>query len=341
MSLFANERFSNSNHITAETDARANNAIIAGNCVFDFGSKFALTVSPAAGTVTVSDGVLSFSGRNCGVILTESAEYSPPPSDTVYTKNIVVLRYSRDTSTNIETFRISVISSDVQESESAATAADVSLSTNTITESTVTADFPLWSFIATASSNTTPVQLFTVVPGIAQLNNILTAVNKALTQEIADRKTAVSNEASARVTSHNTLVGYLNTTNANVSANTKAIENLKRKNILLARNSNGIESQTFNYSITDFSMLAIRYTIAGLGDTKYMVIPTFARGDIDGSTNTYSITENNRVVSKGTLGSVDIDVQSITINITVSSEKFSVSKSGSSTTKMIEIVGIY
>ncbi|MBQ3603954.1 MAG: hypothetical protein IJA02_08950 [Clostridia bacterium] len=340
--MFMNERNSGTAHITAALEAFAKSALTSEkNCVFDFGNKFAATVTPATGEVTVMSGVMSWGGRMAGIKNTESVSYTPPNSETLFKKVVVCAQYSKNTETSVESIQLAVLESENQPSESAANALNIDTGSGEITAATEAAYFPLWSFVATSISATSPIALFSTVPGIAQLNNILTAVNKALTQEIADRKTAVSSEASARVKSHNDLVGDLKTTNANVSANTKAIENLNRKNILLARNLSGIESQTFNYNITDFSMLAIRYNIAGLGDTKYMVIPTFARGDIDGSTNTYSITENNRVVSKGTLGGVDIDVQGITIQITVSSEKFIVNKSGSSTTKMIEIVGIY
>ncbi|MBR6619400.1 MAG: hypothetical protein IKK85_03560 [Clostridia bacterium] len=330
MSLFANERFSNSNHITAETDAKANNAIIAGNCVFDFGSKFALTVSPAAGTVTVSDGVLSFSGRNCGVILTESAEYNPPPSDTVYTKNIVVLRYSRNTITNIETFNIAVISSDVQESESAAAAIDVSLSAETITESTVTADFPLWSFIATASSATAPVQLFTVVSGIAQLNSILTAVNKALTQEIADRKKAVSTEATNRTNSYNTLNNSLKTTNTNVSANTNAIENLKNKSVtLLSGNTatGGIYNST--QPLSDFTALCFGYKNLE-GNMEYHYMPVSAE---------YIVFPDFTVSGSGL--SLKVERTFPRVVISKSGNTFSVNYNKNSGGTLAEIIGIY
>lgn len=200
MSLFVNERYSNSNHVTDDTRAQTNRGIIGGNCVFDIGSKLALTVTPTTGAVAVADGAFSICGHTGGVVLSESANYTPPPSDTAFIRNIVVIRYSRDTSTNIETYKLAVVSSEVQASESAAEALSVSLASDTIDESTTVAEFPLWSFVATATTNTTPVQLFSLCPSLAELNEALGKTDTQLKDEIAERQTeteALSNAVNA------------------------------------------------------------------------------------------------------------------------------------------------
>lgn len=188
MPIFVNERFSNTNHITAANHALTNSGIIGGSFVFTNGRQLALTVSPVTGEVSVADGAFAFNGHLGGVILSESASYTPPPSDTSYTKNIVVIRYKRDTSTNIETYSLAVVSSEPQASEAAAEALTVSLANNTIDDGTTAAELPLWSFVATASSNTVPVQLFELCPSLADFKKGLAETDKNLAAEIKERK---------------------------------------------------------------------------------------------------------------------------------------------------------
>ena len=188
MPIFVNERFSNTNHITAANHAQTNSGIIGGSFVFTNGRQLALTVSPVTGEVSVADGAFAFNGHLGGVILSESASYTPPPSDTSYTKNIVVIRYKRDTSTSIETYSLAVISSEPQASEAAAEALTVSLANNTIDDGTTAAELPLWSFVATASSNTVPVQLFELCPSLADFKKGLAETDKNLAAETLARE---------------------------------------------------------------------------------------------------------------------------------------------------------
>lgn len=188
MPIFVNERFSNTNHITAANHALTNSGIIGGSFVFTNGRQLALTVSPVTGEVSVADGAFAFNGHLGGVILSESASYTPPPSDTSYTKNIVVIRYKRDTSTNIETYSLAVVSSEPQASEAAAEALTPTLASSTIDDGTTTAEYPLWSFIATASSNTVPVQLFEPCSSLAELRKGLSDTNEAVAKETKERK---------------------------------------------------------------------------------------------------------------------------------------------------------
>lgn len=188
MPIFVNERFSNTNHITAANHAQTNSGIIGGSFVFTNGRQLALTVSPVTGEVSVADGAFAFNGHLGGVILSESASYTPPPSDTSYTKNIVVIRYKRDTSTNIETYSLAVVSSEPQASEAAAEAVTITLAGDKIEDGTTTAEYPLWSFIATASSNTPPEQLFTLIPSMVELRDAIAGNAYGLQQEKAARE---------------------------------------------------------------------------------------------------------------------------------------------------------
>ena len=188
MPIFANERYSGENHVSAANRAQTNAGIIGGNFVFTNGRQLALTVAPVTGEVSVAEGAFAFSGRLGGVTLSESASYTPPPSDTSYIKNVVVIRYNRNAATNVETFSLAVVSSEIQASESAAQAVSVSLATDTITEGTAVAEFPLWSFVASASSATVPVQLFNLCPSLSELKNNLSQTDKDLAEETAARK---------------------------------------------------------------------------------------------------------------------------------------------------------
>ena len=188
MPIFANERYSGENHVSAANRAQTNAGIVGGNFVFTNGRQLALTVAPVTGEVSVAEGAFAFSGRLGGVTLSESASYTPPPSDTSYIKNVVIIRYNRNAATNVETFSLAVVSSEIQASESAAQAVSVSLATDTITEGTAVAEFPLWSFVASASSATVPVQLFNLCPSLSELKNNLSQTNKDLAEETAARK---------------------------------------------------------------------------------------------------------------------------------------------------------
>lgn len=189
MPIFANERFSGENHVSAANRAQTNNGIIGGNFVFTNGKQLALTVSPVTGEVSVADGAFAFDGRLGGVVLSESASYTPPPSDTAYIKNIVVIRYKRNAATNVETYSLAVVSSEIQASESAAQALSLSLASDVITDSTTVAEFPLWEFIATASSNTVPEQRFVLIPSMIELKKEISDNADNLQKEIAQRKT--------------------------------------------------------------------------------------------------------------------------------------------------------
>ena len=340
--MFMNERHSGTAHITAALEAFAKTALISPeNCVFDFENKFAASVTPATGEVSVMSGIMSWGGRITGIKTTESVSYTPPNSETLFKKVIVCAKYSKNTETFVESIQLTVLESENQSSESAANALTIDTGSGEITPATETAYFPLWSFVATSVSATEPKALFETIPGIAQINSILTAVNKALIQEVADRKTAVSNEASTRLNSYNTLVGYINDTNAAVAANTSDISNLKRKYKLLARNSNGIDSQTINQPITDFSMILIKCYVGAGTKNKYMIVPAFKMSDTGDDTNSYTVSEYNAVVTDKTVG-YDISTHYITVEITVRSNSFIVRKSmGTSAAKITEIVGIY
>ena len=188
MPIFANERYSGENHVSAANRAQTNAGIIGGNFVFTNGRQLALTVAPVTGEVSVAEGAFAFSGRLGGITLSESASYTPPPSDTSYIKNVVVIRYNRNAATNVETFSLAVVSSEIQASESAAQAVSVSLATNTIADGVTVAELPLWEFIATASSNTAPVQRFTLVPSMIEMRDAIAGNAYGLQLEKAARE---------------------------------------------------------------------------------------------------------------------------------------------------------
>lgn len=339
--MFMNERNSGAAHITAALEAFAKSAIISqGNFVFDFENKLGISITPANGEVSIMSGVMNWGGRMAGIRNTENVSYTPPNSETLFKKVIVCAKYSKNTETLIESIQLDVLESENQPSESAANALTIDTGSGEITTATETAYFPLWSFIATSVSVTTPVQLFTVVSGIAQLNDILNTVNKALTQEIADRKSAINNETKNRENSVYVIENKLAATNYNVSANTAAIQDLKKKYELIARNSSGIDSYTVERPITDFSMILVKCNAGTNSKIKYLTIPAFKIGDTGSDSNDYSVSEYTQVVSEKTIG-YDIAVHAITIKVYVYYNKFTVKKEGSSTTKMIEIVGIY
>ena len=325
--MFMNERNSGAAHITAALEAFAKSAIISlGNFVFDFENKFGISITPANGEVSIMSGVMNWGGRMAGIRNTENVSYTPPNSETLFKKVIVCAKYSKNTETLIESIQLAVLESENQPSESAAKALTIDTGNGEITTATETAYFPLWSFIATSVSVTAPVQLFTVVSGIAQLNDILTAVNKALTQEISDRKTAVTNEAANRTNSFNSLNNKITATNDNVSANTKDIEKLKNKSVTLLSN-NTATGTIYNSTQpqSDFTALCFGYkNLAGYMEYHYMpvgaeyiVFPdfkvsgsgvslkverAFPRATISTSGNTFSVIYNQ--YSGGTLAEI-------------------------------------
>lgn len=246
MPIFVNERFSNTNHITATNHAQTNESIIGGSFVFTNGRQLALTVSPVTGEVSVADGAFAFNGHLGGVVLSESASYTPPPSDTAYTKNIVVIRYNRDASTNIETYSLAVVSSEPQASEAAAEAVTLTLAGDTIVDGTTTAEYPLWSFIATASSNTVPVQLFELVPSMAELRDEIADNADGLEKEIKERK----DETEAL--------------NAAVSKISKGL-------VTLSSNVNGTIYENTNLKLSDFLFFIIMFA-----DGEMMTIPAIS-----------------------------------------------------------------
>ena len=329
--MFMNERNSGTAHITAALEAFAKSALTSEkNCVFDFGNKFAATVTPATGEVTVMSGVMSWGGRMAGIKNTESVSYTPPNSETLFKKVVVCAQYSKNTETSVESIQLAVLESENQPSESAANALNIDTGSGEITAATETAYFPLWSFVATSISATEPIAHFETISGIAQLNNILTAVNKALTQEIADRKTAVSNEASARTNSYNTLNNGLKTTNTNVSANTKAIENLKNKSVtLLSGNTatGGIYNST--QPLIDFTALCFGYKNLA-GNMEYHYMPVGAE---------YIVFPDFTVSGSGL--SLKVERTFPRVVISTSGNTFSVNYNKNSGGTLAEIIGIY
>lgn len=334
MSLFVNERYSGGKHVTDDTRAQVNDAIIGGNFVFNHGSNLGITVMPTTGNVTLSDGSFAFSGRTGGIVLTESVVYTPPVADTLYTKNIVSIRYTRDTSTNFETFKLAVTSSDAQESESAAAALDVTLASSKITDSTVTADFPLWSFIANASSNTTPVQLFDIVPSLAELNE----ADKALDKKIATQTsridylavTIIPQERTKRAEADENLQSQIDSVNSSISAINASITALGKKYIsLLSGNTATGTVFTSTQPLSDFIALCFGYKNLS-GEMEYYFMPvsaeciTFPDLSISGSGLSLKV---SRVFPRAT--------------VSATSTKFSIVFNQNSGGTLAEIIGIY
>lgn len=272
MPIFANERYSGENHVSAANRAQTNAGIIGGNFVFTNGRQLALTVAPVTGEISVAEGAFAFSGRLGGITLNESASYTPPPSDTSYIKNVVVIRYNRNAATNVETFSLAVVSSEIQASESAAQAVSVSLATDTIADGVTVAELPLWEFIATASSNTAPVQRFTLIPSMVEMRDAIAGNAYGLQQEKAARED-LGNKVSS----------------------------IQKGLVTLATNLNGKEYENKSLKVSDFVAFLVRFTT---GETLLLpAVPgatakqNFYKFEGEGTlTSPTKVTEGSRII---------------------------------------------
>lgn len=178
MGIFMNTRHSGSEsgHVTAELEALTNEATIGGgNYVFQAFDMLAISVAPVTGAVSISKGVFSWCGRLGGVDEQLTVKYTPPISETLYKKIIIGAKYSKNPATLVESISLEAVESETQSSESAAAGVTLELDSEEITSDTVDAFFPLWEFVASSKSSSTPKKLFETTNSLRSLlsQNIL------------------------------------------------------------------------------------------------------------------------------------------------------------------------
>lgn len=290
--MFMNERMSGTEHVTAELAATTNCAQIGkGNYALTGGNQLAITITPANGEATIASGVLSWGGRLCGISNPETVRYQPPESETLYKKVVICAKYSKDTAGGIETIALVVLETDAVASESAAAALTLQTVADEITSATVTAFYPLWSFIATASSNTPPVQLFTLIPSMVELRDAIAGNAYSLQQEIAQRKS----ETEALFTS---------------------VAGIKKGLVVLATGLNGLQCENTQLKLSDFVAFIIRFTTG-----EVMTIPAVAGNyaktfygieDAGSLTSATIVTEGKRFITIANFSHVKIMNGSVT-----------------------------
>lgn len=193
MGAFMNTRRSGiaSGHVTAELEALTNEATIgAGNFVFEAGDKFAITVTPGTGEVSVSSGIFSWGGRLGGVDTFEIVKYTPPTSETLYKKIAICAKYSKDSAVLTEDISFVAIESESQASESAAAGLTLDLGNDVINTASENAYLPLWEFIATSNSHTVPVQKFKTIKNLSFILNEISEIKTTATEETEKREEA-------------------------------------------------------------------------------------------------------------------------------------------------------
>lgn len=197
--------YTDTHHITPEMDAGLYKSIFgAGNAVLDTGTDMALTVKPGNGSATtgsveVSPGYFSFDGRIGRIEGSATATYSRPQSDSSKTRVCVAVHYAKSAS-GTESFtlvcRQSAFSADASAAEiefepTGGEPGAIGIYSTGITPGITSAYFPLWEFIAGATSYTSVKKLFEVRNGLPGL------LGKIVKEE-TDRKAAITTEAQTR-----------------------------------------------------------------------------------------------------------------------------------------------
>lgn len=254
--MFMNERKSDTGHVTAARAALANIAKIGtGSFVFNHGGKFALTITPGTGDISVSSGVMSWNGRIAGVENPENVRYTPPESETLYKKIVVCARYNKDTSDGTETVGLVALTSDSVASESVAASLYIDTGSSEITSATETANLPLWSFIATSNSATVPICLFGEVPSLDELKNIISQEKEELQSIIGENLNSTNSwirSVENTVNGHTTII----------QRHSADIDNLKNKKGIIELDLKAQSGEIF----------AVNGTVSSLGYTGFLII---------------------------------------------------------------------
>lgn len=254
--MFMNERKSNNAHVTAARAALANLAKIgSGSFVFNQGGKFALTITPGTGDISVSSGVMSWNGRIAGVENPENVRYTPPESETLYKKIVVCAKYHKDTSDGTETVELVAFSSDAVASESVAASLSIDTGSSAITSATETANLPLWSFVATSNSATVPTCLFEEVPSLDELKNIISQEKKAL-QSLVGQNLSSTNS-------------WIRTVENMVNGHTTSIQGLNA-DVNNLKNKKGIIELELKANYGE--IFAVSGTVSSLGYTGFLIV---------------------------------------------------------------------
>ncbi len=187
--MYMNERKSGTNHVTAALAAEANAAPIGqASIVFEYKDKFGISITPATGDIYISSGAMIWNGRHCGISSSENVKYTPPESDTLYKKVVVAAQYKKDASTGIETVSLVALESETVETSAAAFELTMDIGSADISEATQLANFPLWRFVATATTHTEPVQLFDVQDNYSTFRKRINECAQEIANEVTKRK---------------------------------------------------------------------------------------------------------------------------------------------------------
>lgn len=171
-------------HVTAAQAGLANAGVAGtGMYVLDVLQKFECTVA-SANSVTIGTGMARINGRD---VASESAT-SLSVANGVSGQNrrdLVVARYSKATSTGVESVSLAVIKG----TATTGTPSDPAYNTGSIIDGKTTVDMPLWRLPITGVSVGTPVQLFTVLPSLKALGDSVSPTSQVVTS--SDPKVSV------------------------------------------------------------------------------------------------------------------------------------------------------
>ena len=171
-------------HVTAAQAGLANAGVAGtGMYVLDVLQKFKCTVA-SANSVTIGTGMARINGRD---VASESAT-SLSVANGVSGQNrrdLVVARYSKATSTGVESVSLAVIKG----TATTGTPSDPAYNTGSIIDGKTTVDMPLWRLPITGVSVGAPVQLFTVLPSLKALGDSVSPTSQVVTS--SDPKVSV------------------------------------------------------------------------------------------------------------------------------------------------------
>ena len=287
-------------HVTAQQDRDINSAIFTnGVYILNIGSKMAATIV-SANEITIADGLVIAQGCAAEIERGTSESIAIDNGDQgMLRKDLIVLRYTKETSTGVEDMELAVIKGTPASSNPAVP----SYTSGSITDGDTLVEFPIYTVNLsgiTIQSVTRNVSILEVpsksyVDGInttltnlinstkTQLQNSINSLSSTLTtvsnrvgtatlQTTAKNAMAAINELLSRI---NTLTSNLSTTNSNVTAVANRASALETKTaglsgtILLSVPNGEINYRRLN-SLSTY--LVIVSTVAGVDAMKGMYI---------------------------------------------------------------------
>lgn len=223
-------------HITAQQDRNVNMGIFgSGTYIVDMGSKMAATVV-SANEISIADGLVVAQGCTAEVargtsesITVENGEQS------MLRKDLIVLRYTKDASTNIEDMQLGIIKGTPATSNPSVP----SHTSGSIADGDTLVEFPLYTVNIsgiTIQSVTRMVDYVTIA-NKSYVDSVKTTLQNAI-NTVSNTLTTVSNRvgtatlnttAKNALAAINELLGKINIANSNITAVTDRVSSLETK----------------------------------------------------------------------------------------------------------------